>query len=153
MNDGNHFDDVRDEVDGLSGIFGGDGLSSMQKVGAKLAQDGSGYVYSLRCQGCGTNLNVHVSWDELIYCMARKKPVDPTTGREWVYDQARGGVYPPGHTTCCNSPVPMLMTAQEAAQRVEAGLHARKLSMGYFQKMMQRFQQQIMPVNMGRGHR
>lgn len=150
MSNREHFEDVQDELDGLSGIFGGDGLQSMQRVGAKMSPDGSGYIYSMRCQGCGTNLNVGVTWDEFIYCMARKKPVDPTTGREWVYDQARGGVYPPGHTTCCHSPVPMLLTAQEAAQRVEGGLHARKLALPYVQQMMQRFQQPMMPVHMGR---
>lgn len=131
-----HFEDVADELEGMSGIFGGEGYSSMNRVNAKMAKDGSGYVYSMICQGCSRQLNVSVTWDELLTIAARQKPLDRSTGRPWVYDPNRGGVYPPGIASCCNSPVPLLITAQEAEQRVNAGMHAQKLSPQYVQNAM-----------------
>lgn len=132
-----HFEDVADLVGGLSGIFGGEGYSSLNRVTHKMAKDGSGYVFSLQCVGCGQPTEVHVSWDELIYCMARKKPIEPNTRMEWIYDPSRGGVHPPGTTRCCQSIVPMLLNAQEAARYVEQGVQARRLPPQYVAKMLQ----------------
>lgn len=142
------FDDVRDEISNLSGIFGGDGYQAQQNVSTKMAP--SGYVYTFRCQGCNCSLSVLVTWDEFLFVMARKKPVDSSTGKEWIYDPNRGGVYPPAVHSACETPVPLLITAQEAAQRVDSGMQARKLSPQYVQNAMQKLGQPPLPPRVPR---
>jgi hypothetical protein len=130
------FDDIADELNGMNGIFAGEGTQALKGVTAKLAEDGSGYSFFVLCQGCGRSTRVDVTWPELIYISEKRLAVDPDSRQQWIYDPHRGGVYPPGSTRCCKVSMPLLLNADEATRYVKNGIAAKKLHPGRVQQIV-----------------
>jgi hypothetical protein len=115
-----HFEDMVEELEAMGGIFQGDGSASLKRVTQKCT--GTGYVYNVICQRCGTPLKVEVGWDELIMIANSMLP-----NPQWTYDPARGGIYPGGNCRCGGA-VPLLLTKKDAETAINAGINKRVLA-------------------------
>jgi hypothetical protein len=122
-----HFDDVPELSSQLGGLFEGGALNSLNTVRHKMDPGGSGFFYEIACETCGQPTSILVSFDELMVCSLRQLPIDPETRQPWIYDAARGGVYPRSACRTCRNPIAMLLTAEECAKRVREGIAARKV--------------------------
>lgn len=134
-----HFSDVQElaQEDATAGFgaLGGLGAANHYSVNARLAPDGSGMVFTVVCDNCGSKNNVTIFWQELIIVAHARKP------NGWTYQNGR--LYP--ETGCANSGCGYLTTVQltpdEAGKYVKSGIAAGKLPAQHVQAIAAQLQQ------------
>ncbi len=119
------FADVREMVNGLgAGILAGEGVEDHNKVRSKLAQDGSGFDYFLRCDHCGRKVAVTVPWGELIIMSQGALPGN----NHWRHDGRNGCFAPSLPCSNCGDPLRLGLTPDECARNIKSGIAAQKIT-------------------------
>lgn len=118
-------DDFNDmDVEGLGfGSLGGAGAEQHDTIKSRMAEDGSGFDYQIRCEKCGKTLVLTAPWPELIFMASGRLPPN----NSWLYNKKRGCMMP-ANTCSCGEPLRIGMTPEECRRNLNAGISAQKIS-------------------------
>jgi hypothetical protein len=143
MSQQDYFDDVPEILGGLGGLFeGSEGLGELHKVKHRMDPGGTGFVYSMQCENCGRNVNIGVTWLELVQCANKKLPIDPRSRQPWRYDAHQGGCCPPVGCGGCRRPLMILFYPDECEKRVHEGIQSQKVNVQWVQQVSQQLARQ-----------
>lgn len=118
------FADVRELVNGLgAGILDGEGVSHHNNVKSKIAPDGTGFEYQLRCDHCGRTIGVVVPWGELIIMGQGVLPGN----NEWRHDPRLGRFVPQQGCSNCGDKIRLGLTPDECNRNLQAGIAAGRI--------------------------
>lgn len=122
-------------VNGLgSGILSGEGVDFHDKVKSKIAPDGTGFNYNIRCDKCGQTLCVSVPWGELAIMGQGLLPGN----NQWRHDGAHGCFVPAMGCPRDGDPIRLGITPDECNRNLSSGIAARKINKEQIGAFLQR---------------